>query len=493
MRFGIKAGLLTASALSAGMALGLAAAQAQEAPAADPAAEAPLTQEEAEAQVLMMQAQIEAMQKQIAAMQEKVAKQEKATTWRGAPRSSGDGFTFKVRGRMQYDAFLVTDSDNVVNTKDLGFQSYFRRVRLGVEGALPGDFKYKAEFDFSNNTVGYGDVLLEYAPKGKPYSIKLGNMETNYSLEQMTSSRFITFIERAQMTEAFYTGRRLGASVGFKQGDFRIDLGLFNTPINSARNLDEWLFGTRVVYNPKMGDTQLHLGASYQHREFNTNDLSFRYRSRPFARSTDFRFVDTGALAANKDDSFALELAAINGPLHAAAEYQMVKTKVINPADVLTDGDATTGTRLGENPTFSSGYVEIGYFLTGETRGYKTDEATWDRTKVANPVDKGGAGAWSINARIDFLDLDDSVTNGAGIQYINGGKQTGYGLSVNWMPIDYVRFIAQYIYTDVSKVAFTTATPAFGSSRIGARVSSTVNGTDSLNSNVFGLRAQFDW
>lgn len=487
-----KPWLLTACAT---MALASVSAHAQEAvPAAPEETTTPQTPEEAQAQVEMMQAQIEAMQKQLEALKTQVAKQDKATSWKGAPQFTSSGFSFKVRGRIQYDAFMVDDPDEVVNSKDLGFQSYFRRVRLGVEGALPGEFKYKAEFDFANSSVGYGDVLIEYAPADRPLSVKLGNMETNYSLEQMTSSRFITFIERAQMTEAFYTGRRLGASVGFKQGDFRLDIGAFNTGISSVRNLDEWLFGTRAVYNPKLNETQLHLGASYQHRVFNTSDQSFRYRARPFARSTDFRFADTGSLAAKSDDSFAFEAAAIRGPLHVAGEYQLIKANAIKPTDVLTQS-VTTGTRLVDNPNFSSGYVEIGYFLTGETRGYKTGEATWDRTKVLKPLDlkTGGAGAWALNARLDYLDLDDSVSDGTTTQFINGGKQTGYGISLNWLPSDYVRFMVEYIYTDISDVAFTTSTPADGSSRIGARVSSTIDGSDSLHSNVFGMRAQVDW
>ena len=48
------------------------------------------------------------------------------------------------------------------------------------------------------------------------------------------------------------------------------------------------------------------------------------------------------------------------------------------------------------NPSFWGGYIEAGYFLTGETRGYKN--GTWDRTKVLKPFSKGGSGAFQINA-----------------------------------------------------------------------------------------------
>ena len=43
-------------------------------------------------------------------------------------------------------------------------------------------------------------------------------------------------------------------------------------------------------------------------------------------------------------------------------------------------------------------------YLTGETRGYKGGK--WDRTKVLKPFSKGGWGAFQINGRVDYLDLD---------------------------------------------------------------------------------------
>lgn len=433
-----------------------------------------------------LQAQIQALQGQMEELKAQLAKNEKAVNWKGAPQNAGSGFTFKVRGRIQYDAGLISDPDDLVDSKDGGFQSYVRRVRLGVEGGMPGDFKYKAEFDFSDpDSVGYGDVLIEYAPKDSPFSVKLGNMETNYSLEQMTSSRFTSFMERAQVTEAFYSGRRLGVSGGYKQGDFKFDAGIFNTAITGDRGRDEWLFGTRLVYAPKVGDNQLHFGASYQHREFNSNALGNRYRARPFVRSGSTRFVDTGTLAAKKDDLIGLEAAGIFGPLHAAAEYQFMKVNGISAADSIPADDTVTGTRLASNASFSGGYVELGYFLTGETRGYKI--GGFNRTKVLNPVSKGGMGAWQVNARIDYLDLGDDVSADGVSQFVNGGKQTGYGLSLIWLPIDYVKFAAQYTYVDVSDI-----NRGAGDRGIGSRGGATAADAGA-DAHVLGLRAQIDW
>ncbi|MCH8686155.1 OprO/OprP family phosphate-selective porin [Pedomonas mirosovicensis] len=445
-------------------------------------------QEAGPSETQQLREQLQALQSQMEELKAQIAKKEQGgeTSWKGAPQSSGSGFTFKVRGRIQYDVGMVTDPDNLVDGKELGIDSYFRRARIGVEGAMPGDFKYKAEFDFADpEEVGYGDILIEYAPKDSPFSVKLGNMETHHSLEQMTSSRFITFMERAQITEAFYSGRRLGGSVGYAQGDLKFDAGFFNHAISGDRGDDSWLFGTRLVYAPKIGDNQLHFGANYQHREFNSGSLGNRYRARPFVRSTSVRFVDTGGIGAKSDDTFGLEAAGIFGPLHAVAEYQFMKVNAISPTEQIPADDTVSGTRLADNASFNGGYVELGYFLTGERRGYKN--GAWDRTKVLNPVSKGGMGAFQVNARLDYLDLGDNVSDDSIAQYVNGGKQIGYGLSLIWLPIDYVKFMAQYVYVDVKDINRGADGRGIGS-RGGA-----VGADSNANSHVLGLRAQIDW
>ena len=71
------------------------------------------------------------------------------------------------------------------------------------------------------------------------------------------------------------------------------------------------------------------------------------------------------------------------------------------------------------NPSFWGGYVEAGYFLTGETRGYKG--GPWDRTKVLKPFSKGGWGAFQLNGRVDYLDLDrNKLRNGCTNNFLTG-------------------------------------------------------------------------
>jgi phosphate-selective porin OprO/OprP len=151
--------------------------------------------------------------------------------------------------------------------------------------------------------------------------------------------------------------------------------------------------------------------------------------------------------AADGDDIVGLEFGAILKSFHAAAEAQQVWVRGYRPGRTFgPNGGAAGGLFYAGNPGFRAAYAEIGYFLTGESRGYKNGR--WDRAKVGHPVGGDGWGALQLNARLDWLDLRDRVGGVAlaAPDYVNGGRQLGYELSLIWNPIDYVRFQAQYAH-----------------------------------------------
>ena len=420
--------------------------------------DAPMTAEQAAAKAALLEAQVQSLQQQIDELKKAVATV--TPSWKGAPQleDKDAGWSFKPRGRLQYDVGYVENPDGDINTRNLGFNTRARRIRLGVEGTIPGGFGYKAEADFANAAVSFGDVILTYAPKGKFWNFTIGNHETFESLEQMTSSRFISFLERAQMNDAFIHTRRIGASFGLtdKANIMRLNAGLFtNHSIDNSFDNDGWIFGARGTYSPQALGGMLHLGANFNYRNYQNNLQQVRYRARPFLQTTDQRFVDTGAFAAKSDMTYGVELGGIFGSFHAVGEAQMLNTNAFSAGATLEGLDsAGTTTVASDDPGFFSWYAEAGYFLTGETRGYKN--GMWDRTKVLKPFSKGGWGALQVNARYDYLDLATSdlrngFTNNFGtgtftpsVNLGRGGNQTGYLASLIWIPEDYVRFLLQF-------------------------------------------------
>ncbi len=478
--------------------------------------EANRTAEDSRASVL--EAQIAALQAQLDALKQQVAKI--TPTFKGAPLAEDkeEGWSFKVRGRLQVDAGTVGAPPNFTANRNLGgFATRVRRLRLGAEGTMPGGFGYKTDVDFANSAVGFGDVFINYAPTDKLYSITIGNQDQPYGMEQQTSSNWSSFIERAQTNDAFGNTRRLGVVVGLRSKDnlLRFNTGLFAAhAIDASLDNKGWIGAARLTYAPYFGKGFLHLGLNYQHRQFQQNDGGVasvsvgspstnqfaRYRARPFLQLTDQRFVDTGNIAAKGDDIYGIEAYAVQKSLHFGGEAQMIKVRTYRPGDIATGLDAFaggTGVTPLSNPSFWGGHFELGYFLTGETRGYKN--GLWDRTKVLHPLGKGGFGAVQLLARFDYLDLDDSKLIGAptnnfatGVSSLaaatareaRGGKQTGYLIGATWIPMDYFRILANYIHTNVKGGPFAAAA--------NPGITVPVN-TLSYSTDSFAIRAQLDF
>jgi len=432
-------------------------------------------------QVDALQKQVEALQAQLDALKKQLPKV--LPNWRGAPQvSDAEGWSFKPRGRIHYDVGYIAAPGAYAANRNLGFNSRIRRARLGAEGSMPGGFGYKIEADFANGNVAFGDVFASWANKDKDLLVRVGNFETLNGLDQITSSNHITFLERGQMNDAFSNTRRLGAAVALlgKDDQYRLEAGLFAAhSIDASFDNDGWIGAARAVYAPKIGSGRLHLALNYQHREFQQNNGGSvsasinapsinqvaRYRARPFLQTTDVRFVDTGSFAAKEDDILGLELAAIFPKVYVVSEAQWVNVRTYRPGDIATGLDAfASASQVAprQDPRFFGGYVELGYFLTGETRGYKDN--VWGRTKVLSPLSKGGAGAWQIAARLDYLDLNSQALKTAPINNFvtgvstsaaptaalaRGGRQTGAIFGLNWYPSDYVRIMMNYMRINV--------------------------------------------
>lgn len=366
--------------------------------------------------------------------------------WKGAPEiSSADGnFSMKLRGRLFADWGTVSDnSGKVVDATE------FRAARIGVQGVLMKDVKYTLEVDFAGNEVNVADGIIELALQ--PVSIIAGHFKTPNSLEEQTSARFTTFLERGSFTDAFSLSRQMGIALNYNQNNITFKGGIFQGNANGgAGTIQGRTYAARATFTPQIGngnnDGFIHIGASAFHRENDDGDLTIRYRQRPHHHLAD-RYVNTDQFPSDSDTFFGVELAGVMGSLSVESEWGWVNANGINGA---------------MDAKFNGGYIDISYFLTGESRGYKGGK--FDRTTVINPVFEGGSGAFQVAARYDVIDLTDTTVG------IIGGKQTSYIFGVNWLLNNYSRVMANYSRSDID-----------GGSN------------DGENIDTVGLRFQVDW
>ncbi|WP_262691105.1 porin [Kordiimonas aestuarii] len=373
--------------------------------------------------------------------QAKISKEEPAFAL-----ATDDGlFEVNVRGRVFADAVWASDADNSMDLK----ATEMRSARIGVEGKAWKDLKYVIEVDFAGEEVTLADALLEY--KTSMGSWRFGYFKPTLSLEEITSGRHITFMERSAFTDAFSFGRNMG--IGYKNGgdNWTLNLGAFRGNNSDSLEDEGYIFAGRATYGQEFEDGKWILGASARYRD--GGDAAYRYRQRAHSHIAD-RFVDTGTIT-DRDTTYVLEAGMQFGSFHVASEYSALYAK-----DAAADGGSAM---------FWGGYVEAGWFITGEAKTLNLKKGAWDRPEVNNPVHKGGMGAWQVAARFDRLDM-----TGDGVY---GGEQDTYLLGVNWYLNRHTRFMANYAHMTFDK-AFNVA----------------ANGPDGENdADALTLRFQIDW
>ena len=106
------------------------------------------------------------------------------------------------------------------------------------------------------------------------------------------------------------------------------------------------------------------------------------------------------------------------------------------------DVDLEAPTR--QSATANGAYLQAGYFLTGEHRGFKQSAGAFDRTKTKSNFLENGRGAWEIAARYSTIDLNDVG--------LGGGEQDSLTLAVNWYLNNFTRVMLNWVRADVEEL-----------------------------------------
>jgi len=395
-----------------------------------------------------------------AAVNQKDEKKEEEDEWENV---SGQKWTYKVGGRIHMDYVMWAEQNDASRAEAIGqgganalgdAQNYFefRRLRLEVKGEGYGVYDYKLQLDFEPEFNDFEGVSLKdvffginYVP-GLGY-VRFGHFKEPFSLEELTSSNFISFMERALPNEVFVPGRKVGVaaynhnsdeSLVWAGGVFFNDIDdVLKERVTDNQGID--LTG-RIVATPYFcegGRYLLHLGAgiTYAHLAFDDepgeNPVA-RFRARPEVHEGP-RWIDTGELAVDDYYVANLEAATVWGPLSLQSELFYTKTNGI------------LGTPDQE---FWGAYAFASYFLTGENRLYERKEGCFGRvTPFTNfwivPTAEGtdiGWGAWEVLARWSYLDLNNTPDDESGLQ-----NDATFGLNWYWNP--YTRMMFNYIHS----------------------------------------------
>lgn len=353
--------------------------------------------------------------------------------------SSPDGdFEWQLIGRLMAD-YHVVDSD----TSQIDTEGNIRRARLGMQGKLWKHWIWKLEYDFADSTASLKDGYVGYEDKYSKgdWWVKAGQHHIPFGLATMSSSKYLTLLERPLMADGeLQPARNLGVSGFVNGGDkWTFQAGTFGaSEVSDPGTFEELNIAARATFNPYIKDkTHLtHVGGAVWYRD--PNDTTVQIRQRPgVIRAADARFIDANFGPGNIEDILAFNAEALTvwGPLHLQGEY--------TNWDVSPNGTAFNGS---DDVTLDGYYVEAGWFLTGESMSFKPAEGLFSGVKPSGIVGKGGIGAWQIAARYDVMDLDD-FTNFLAASTVgsSGGREKDVRVGLNWYPTNTVRFMADYV------------------------------------------------
>jgi phosphate-selective porin OprO/OprP len=332
--------------------------------------------------------------------------------------ASADDFTLNVGGRVQID-YAIADAD-IAGTD--WSASELRRARLNVSGNFGKNLKYKFELNTnSSEDVNIEDAYVQWTPTAGKWNVKAGQFKTPNSLDEQTSSRFISTLERASFTDAFEFNRRIGAAVNTSGKTYTFSAGVFGDNLSNISDQESIAIAARGTFNPlKTDEALVHLGASFRYRDQGETQGDIRYRQRPFTHIPG-RIISTGSIA-QSDTFFGAEAAGIFNNFWVSGEYGVT--------------NASCGA-CAEDPSLSGGYAEAGLFFGGK-KTYKSGK--FNRPKVDKPITDGGMGAVSMVVRYDTIDLADTS--------VNGGDMDTFILGADWWPTKNTRVGLNYFNSD---------------------------------------------
>jgi phosphate-selective porin OprO/OprP len=287
--------------------------------------------------------------------------------------------------------------------------------------------------------------------------MRIGNIKPANGLEHANSSRFLDFIERSLMQDAF-TGR---FNNGFQPGllfnnwnadqtatyQSSITMNTYNVFAYDAGGPD---WANRITWTP-INDKEshsrylLHLGLSATERR--PTDGQERIRARPSLRNgisqSWSNVVDTTIFYCDNEFLVIPEIAAVYGPWHFQAEYfgqwnSGIRAQQVGAVVPAPGGNQGTG-------YFNGYYAQVSYFLTGEHREYEGKTGNFGRVVPYENfylIRRNGCpplrtlGAWQVLYRYEVLDLNTPAlagvnAAGGGAAGVGGGTCAGHTFGIN--------------------------------------------------------------
>lgn len=404
--------------------------------------------------------------------------------------------TFSLGGRVHAD-YRYFEEDTAASTFDI------RRAYLTLQGKWNEWLTWDLTGDFAQSGGTALDVGWVNAAWSDKLQVRAGQFKMPFSLEELTSSRFLDFQERSFVNRLApakerglmvhgvpYTGLTYAVALSNGQGkNVNETSPKYDSPdvigratVNVAELLQQQ---ARAVY---------HFGAAFSSGEFSTNATTTAVAGTATllngSGSTEARgatfFTPTTFTSPSVDRTrLGFETALAYGPFKLQGEIAQAKFK----------GRTTDATPQNFDKGIDAWYLSLHWMITGERYAETYRNGVFGRMSPISPYEPGGSGsgAWELAVRFSEFDATDfpivaaaPAGNGTGFTTVGSlanptatNKAKALTLGLKWIWTPNFKIYLNYIDTKFDN---------------GIRFSPT-GGTPftSDNERAVTMRAAFDW
>jgi len=359
---------------------------------------------------------------------------------------SEDG-NFKTRFDTRFyinGSYYMDDPEEILSN-----QTNLRKARFAIKTQLWKYWAFEWDIDVAEGElVEVKDMWVSFSGFNNA-QLKFGNFKQPFGLEEITSSRLLTFPERAMVMLAFETDRQFGLEYS-KWGSlgkipFNLRSSVYTQTLSNEaksdfeKEVDETGIGAaaRFVVAPQITDDLLfHGGLGFVYNTPYDDSEIMEFKSEAETKNGDLEWIDTDKI---KEVDYGLRY-GLEGILqyknfHLQGEYVM--------ANVIRLEDSTAG-----DATFDGGYASLSWLITGEKRPWSENDGEFGQVMPKNKK----IGAWELAARYSYLNLtdEDAELSSGSDRPILGGGAIITTLGLNWYANPNVKFQLAYSMVDLN-------------------------------------------
>ncbi|MDO9152717.1 MAG: porin [Paludibacter sp.] len=344
---------------------------------------------------------------------------------------------------MQTDGqFFFNDEMNPIGD---GFS--IRRARFAVKANLTKNWSAELDLNVSNGALELEDAIIQYNFTNflKGLNTRVGNFKEQFSMAQTSSSRYLNFMERPMMVNAFAPSRHLGWDATYNGSFFLAAGGIFFQEVKDLETLtfvedNNKDFGRDQGYSltgkfvlQPFGNNQnygIHAAYAYSYRTPKTSVAPgeygmARYSTRSLSSINRKKYLDTDLIP--KFDHEVRSNIEFAGVYHGFGfQSEMINTKIFRKDNL-------------EKLNFGGFYTQVTYLLFGGKQLYDKAQGEFNQP--------GRGKKWGdveLALRYDFINLNDKgITGGSAEDYtagLNFYASKNFKLQINYSYLNHDRY-----------------------------------------------------